>query len=93
MGIRVNQGYIITSSVHIGEAEYVMGVSTKAPSQYVTWKCSNGEDYYWGHYFSDRLAAEKDLVTRAQEEVEFLEQQRGGQSEKAKPVKDRGRER
>lgn len=93
MGIRVNQGYIITSSVHIGEAEYVMGVSTKAPSQYVTWKCSNGEDYYWGHYFSDRLAAEKDLVTRAQEEVEYLEQQRGGQSEKAKTVKDRGRER
>ena len=93
MGIRVNQGYIITSSVHIGEAEYVMGVSTKAPSQYATWKCSNGEDYYWGHYFSDQFAAEKDLIARAQQEIRFVEQQRGGQSEKAKSVKDRGRER
>lgn len=92
MEIRSNQGYIITSSVHVGAAEYVLGVSEKAPSQYVTWKCSNGEDYYWGHYFSDQFAAEKDLITRAQEEIEFLEQ-RGGLSEKARPVKDRGRER
>lgn len=93
MEIRVNQGYIITSSVHIGEAEYVMGVNTKAPSQYVTWKCSDGEDYYWGHYFSDGFAAEKDLIARAQQEIRYIEQQRGGQSEKAKPVKDKGRER
>lgn len=92
MAIRSNQGYIITSSVHVGAAEYVLGVSEKAPSQYVTWKCSNGKDYNWGHYFSDLLAATKDLITRAQEEIEFLEQ-RSGPTEKTRPVRDRGRER
>lgn len=93
MGIRVNQGYVIVSSVHIGESEIVLGVNTNAPSQYVTWMCNNHSDYYWGHYFSDGFAAEKDLIARAQQEIRFIEQQRGGQSEKAKTVKDRGRER
>lgn len=74
MSDRINQGYLITSSVHIGESEYVLGVNVKAPSQFVTWKCSNGNDYVWGHYFSDLFAAEKDLIMRAQEEIEYLEQ-------------------
>lgn len=74
MDVRMNAGYIITSSVHVGESEFVLGVSTKAPGQFVTWKCSGGNDYYWGHYFSDQFAAEKDLVARAQEEIEFLEE-------------------
>lgn len=92
MEIRSNQGYIIISSIHVGAAEYVLGVNVKAPSQYVTWKCSDGRDYYWGHYFSDQFAAEKDLVARAQEEIEYLEQ-RSEQPGKSKTVKDRGRER
>ena len=92
MYIRINQGYIITSSIHVGEAEYVLGVNAKAPNQFVTWKCSNGKDYDWGHYFSDQFAAEKDLVARAQEEIKCLEQ-RSEQSGKPKTVKDRGRER
>ncbi len=36
MDIRINQGYIITSSIHVGEAEYVLGVNAKAPNQFVT---------------------------------------------------------
>lgn len=92
MEIRSNQGYIITSSVHVGEAEFVLGVSEKALGQYVTWKCSDGKDYYWGHYFTDLLAATKDLITRTQEEIEFLEQ-RSGQIEKQKTTKSRERER
>lgn len=89
MNVRTNAGYIITSSVHVGESEFVLGVSTKALGQFVTWKCSGGNDYYWGHYFSDQFAAEKDLVARAQEEIEILEER----PEKQKPPKEKERER
>lgn len=89
MDVRMNAGYIITSSVHVGESELVLGFSTKAPGQFVTWKCSGGTDYYWGHYFTDQFAAEKDLVARAQEEIEFLEDR----PVKQNPHKDKERER
>lgn len=89
MDVRTNAGYIITSSVHVGESEFVLGVSTKAPGQFVTWKCTSGNDYYWGHYFSDQFAAEKDLVARAQEEIQVLEEW----PEKQKPPKEKERER
>lgn len=89
MAVRINAGYIITSSVHVGESEFVLGVSTKAPGQFVTWKCTGGHDYYWGHYFSDQFAAEKDLVARAQEEIQVLEER----PEKQKPPKEKERER
>ena len=89
MDVRMNAGYIITSSVHIGEGEFVLGVSAKSPGQFVTWKCSGGNDYYWGHYFSDQFAAEKDLVARAQEEIEFLEER----PVTTKPNKEKERER
>lgn len=89
MNVRTNAGYIITSSVHVGESEFVLGVSTKAPGQFVTWKCTGGNDYYWGHYFSDQLAAEKDLIARAQEEIQVLEER----PEKQKPAKEKERER
>ena len=85
----MNAGYIITSSVHVGESEFVLGVSTKAPGQFVTWKCSGGNGYYWGHYFSDQFAAEKDLVARAQGEIEILEDRPVTQ----KPHKEKERER
>lgn len=89
MDVRINAGYIITSSVHVGESEFVLGVSTKAPGQFVTWKCSDGNNYYWGHYFGDQFAAEKDLVARAQEEIQVLEER----PEKQKPTKEKERER
>lgn len=73
MADRINQGYLITSSVHVKESEFVLGVNVRAPGQFVTWKCSDGNNYYWGHYFSDLYAAEKDLVARAQEEIKYLE--------------------
>ena len=89
MDIRMNAGYIITSSVHVGESEFVLGVHAKAPGQFVTWKCSDGTDYHWGHYFSDQFAAEKDLVSRAQEEIEFLKERPA----KTKPHSEKERER
>ena len=57
-------------------SEFVLGVHLTAPQQFVTWKCSNRTDYDWGHYFSDLFSAQKDLVARAQEEVQCLEEQR-----------------
>lgn len=76
MDVRINQGYIITDSCHVGDSEFVLGVHSTAPQQFVTWKCSNQTDYYWGHYFSDLFAAQKDLVARAQEELQYLEGKR-----------------
>ena len=37
MNIRINAGYIITDSIHVGETEFVLGVHSTAPSQFVTW--------------------------------------------------------
>lgn len=74
--MRINQGYIITDSCHVGNSEFVLGVHSTAPQQFVTWKCTGRTDYYWGHYFSTLFDAQKDLVARAQEEVQFLEEQR-----------------
>ena len=47
---RINVGYVITDSVHIGETEFVIGQSENDPARYVTWACDNGDYYYWGHY-------------------------------------------
>lgn len=74
MSQRTNAGYIITDTVHVGDAEFVLGVSQHIPNDFVTWRCSNG-NYYWGHYHSDLFKAQKDLVERAAEMV--AEIQRG----------------
>lgn len=74
--MRINQGYVITDSCHVGDSEFVLGVHSTAPQQFVTWKCTGRTDYYWGHYFSTLFDAQKDLVARAQEEVQCLEEQR-----------------
>ena len=85
MDVRINQGYIITDSCHVGDSEFVLGVHSTAPQQFVTWKCSNQTDYYWGHYFSDLFAAQKDLVARAQEELQYLEEKRQNPVRKKAP--------
>ena len=72
---RRNAGYTITDSIHIGKAEFVIGEHPKAPSPFVTWKCSNGDNYFWGHYFPDRRSAEKNLIERAQAELSFAMRQ------------------
>ena len=73
---RTNAGYVITSSITVGQKEIVLGekkgVST--PSQYVTWSCVNGDSYNHGHYFASELSAKKDFCDRTMSEIEFLEQ-------------------
>lgn len=71
MNIRMNAGYIITDSIHVGEMEFVLGVHSTAANQFVTWACKDGNNYFWGHYFDDLMAATKDLIDRAEQEVKF----------------------
>jgi len=87
--VRMNAGYIITDSIHIGETEFVIGVHSTQPNMFVTWACRNGDNYFWGHYLTSRDAAEHDLVDRAKEQLQLLDQIRGRSS----PVKEteRGR--
>ena len=59
------QGYTITDSVHIGNAEFVIGEKeTCVGTMYVTWR-NRGDDFISGHYFDHRHAAESDLLDRA----------------------------
>ena len=69
---RINAGYEIFDSINIGKAEFVVGKNIHAPSQYVTWECSNGNNYFWGHYFSDRSEALRDMYSRAEAEISFI---------------------
>jgi len=72
MNLRTNAGYIITDSIHIGETEFVCGVSKHQPTMFVTWACTGGNNYFWGHYHDDLLKAKKDLLGRAGQELELL---------------------
>ena len=87
--VRMNAGYIITDSIHIGETEFVIGVHSTQPNMFVTWACRNGDNYFWGHYLTSRDAAEHDLVDRAKEQLLLLDQMRGRSS----PVKETERDR
>ena len=39
----------------------------------MTWECKDGDNYYWGHYMTDKLAALRDLLDRAGQELSVLE--------------------
>lgn len=69
--MRINAGYVITDSIHIGNAEFVIGEMSNTPAPFVTWECKDGDNYFWGHYHTDRKAAEHDLLERASQELEF----------------------
>ena len=71
MDLRINAGYIITDSIHVGNTEFVLGVSEQAKAQFVTWECKDGKNYFFGHYHSDLLVAIKDLLERAGQELEY----------------------
>ena len=73
MEMRINAGYTITDSIHIGKAEFVIGEMPNAPAPFVTWECKNGDNYFWGHYFKDEYSAQKDLVARGNDKVAFYD--------------------
>ena len=74
---RKNAGYIITNSITIGESEIVLGVHETKPNMFVTWECANKNNYFWGHYITDRAAAERDLLERASGARERLDRLTG----------------
>lgn len=93
MDIRMNAGYIITDSIHIGKAEFVLGVNSKAPAQFVTWECKDGNNYFWGHYCTTLFAAQKDLCERATREIHILEPVDQAKDNAVTKTKDKERER
>ena len=77
MADRINEGYIITDSIHIGKTEFVLGrLDSKIP-MFVTWACKGGDNYFWGHYFTDLTEAKRDLLNRAGEELEYVMMRQG----------------
>lgn len=70
---RTNAGFVITTSIPVGNAEFVLGVNMKNPNSFVTWECKGQTDYFWGHYTDSLLKATKDLCQRAMDEVLYLE--------------------
>jgi len=65
MNKRTNIGYKITDSLHIGNTEFVIGYNSKTSMPYVIWECLNGDNFYFGHYVSNRAEAERNLLERA----------------------------
>lgn len=70
---RINAGYTITDSIHVGNTEFVIGENPAYPAPYVTWEYTPGGGYFWGHYLPDRPAAVRDLLKRAGEEADAME--------------------
>ena len=93
MADRINEGYTITDFIQIGQTEFVFGKLDSKTPMYVTWACKGGDNYYWGHYFSDLLEAKKDLLGRASEELEYQMERRARAAEKQPREPDKERER
>ena len=68
---RMNAGYEIISSFTIAGTEFVLGRNDNAPSRNVTWACKGGDNYFWGHYFSDFAPAQNDLHSRMKQEIKI----------------------
>mgnify|MGYP006370083333 FL=1 len=64
-------GYIITQSIKVKDSEFVLGEHPKK-DMYVTWRCKDGDNYFWGHHTSNRYEALKDLCQRAEKEIDYL---------------------
>lgn len=92
MNKRQNAGYIITDTIHIGATEFVLGEHSEAAAPYVTWESTGNDNYFWGHYFMDRKTAVRDLIERAEKELDFQqkpEKQIKNRSNNIKRVKER----
>ncbi len=73
---RKNAGYIITNAITIGDSEIVLGVHETKPNMFVTWECTDKNNYFWGHYTSNLLAAQKDFCERGLNKAKFYKRNR-----------------
>lgn len=64
MEIRENVGFEIIASHRIGINEEIVFGYNRVSGQYVTWMCSNGDNYYYGHYGTDFIKAVDDYKRR-----------------------------
>ncbi len=90
MNLRTNAGYTITDSIHVGDTEFVLGVNDHRPAMFVTWQCTGGDNYFWGHYHDDLLKAKKDLLDRAGEELEVQMERRARAAQAPRRKPDKG---
>lgn len=67
---RVNAGYEIIASVTMRGFEIVLGQHEKDKTRFVTWMCTGGDNYYWGHYLTSEIEAYKDFGTRIVNEAD-----------------------
>ncbi len=86
---RMNQSFQVMDSITVGKSEFVLGVNLNAPSSYATWQCMNGDNYFWGHYFTNEIAAKQDLCKRAMLEVDCLKHEQ--ETAPKKKAKDHAR--
>lgn len=66
--MRTNSGYEIISAIRISETEEIVLGHMKSKlcgDMYVTWDCTYGDNYFWGHYFNDFAEARNDQIIRA----------------------------
>ena len=68
---RICAGYVITQSIQVKDTEFVLGEHPKT-GMCATWQCKNGDNYFWGHYCTNKYDALKDLCERAAQEVDYL---------------------
>lgn len=80
---RTNAGYAIIDSETVGNQEIVLAENPKAVQPFATWRRnisndeqSGQENFFWGHYFTDPEAAQKDFKARVQEQREDLAESR-----------------
>lgn len=63
-----NAGYTIRLSTMYREQEngdnYIVLAENENTGMWCTWECTNGTDFYWGHYFDSRTEAYRDYYTR-----------------------------
>ncbi len=83
---RINAGYEIIQSVPVGNTEFVLGQSIYTGAQFVTWECTGGNNYFWGHYFETKERAIADLYDSVEYEVQC---QRKEGTNRARQSRDR----
>lgn len=66
-----NAGYTIRLYAMYREQEngdnYIVLAENEKTGMWCTWECTNGTDFYWGHYFDSRIAAIRDYYRRLYE--------------------------
>lgn len=81
---RCNAGYDIVDSIHVEGVEFVLGIHQTVPDHYVTWRCNDMKNYYWGRYFTNHMKAIKDLCQRASEHAQHLDKIKRDTSQRKK---------